>query len=279
MTTDLVTTVSDTYALEIQTPEFGMGLDGFLRERSDKIVGIVNGVDYAVWDPGTDTRLPHHYSAGDLSGKRANKRYLLDNLGLEHHDGVPVVGMVTRLVSQKGIDILYDALPEVLARRDVQLAVLGSGEPTYEAFFTQLQVAFPEKVSFYQGYHARLAALIEAGSDMFLMPSLYEPCGLNQMYSLRYGSVPIVRRTGGLADTVQLFNPRTGEGTGIVFDHYEPYAVRRALEAALDLYQNRSAWDLLVRNGRAQDYSWERQVGHYVDQYERLLERNGDDGG
>jgi starch synthase len=178
--------------------------------------------------------------------------------------------MVTRLTVQKGIDLLFDVLPEVISARDLSCVVLGSGEPRYEGFFTSLQQRFPGRVVFHQGYSEELAHLIEAASDMFLMPSLYEPCGLNQMYSLKYGTVPIVRRTGGLADSVQHWNPATRAGTGIVFNDYDPPAVRWALHTALDLFIDRESWLQMMRNAMAQDFSWERQTREYVKLYEKV---------
>lgn len=267
---DTVTTVSPTYAREICTPLGGHGLDTYLRARPDGVVGILNGVDYAEWDPATDRYLKHPYTRDDLSGKRETKRSLLDWLNLAVRDCAPLIGVVSRLVPQKGFDLLFDTLPEVLATRDVSFVALGSGEPRYEQFFTGLQQRFPDRVAFHRGYHEELAHLIEAASDMFLMPSLYEPCGLNQMYSLRYGTVPIVRRTGGLADSVQMWDPHTRQGTGIVFNDFDPTAMRWALHTALDLYKDRDAWQQMVRNAMAQDFSWDVQSREYVRVYERL---------
>ncbi|MCB1055373.1 MAG: glycogen synthase GlgA [Acidobacteria bacterium] len=267
---DLLSTVSRTYAREIQTPEYGMGLDGVLRARADHLVGIVNGVDYALWDPATDRHLPYHYSAEDLTGKLENQRYLLQATGLDAEPSEAVFGLVSRLTAQKGLDLLFEPLQEMLAGRDVRLVVLGSGESRYEAYFARLAQAFPRKAFFYRGYNERLAHLIEAGADAFLMPSRYEPCGLNQMYSLRYGTVPIVRKTGGLADTVQLFDPATGEGTGVVFEHQNADAVRWALTFALRLFGEPEAWRRMVTNGMAQDYSWQVQGARYEALYRAM---------
>lgn len=216
---DLLTAVSPTYAEEIQTPELGVGLDGILARRSGSVVGILNGVDTAIWNPSTDPNLAHRYSAKSLWRKEKNKAVLLQELGLTYRKGVPVVGMITRLTYQKGVDLLEDVLPEVLEAYEMRLVVLGNGDADHESFFRKLQARFPEKVRFWCGFNAKLAHRIEAGADLFLMPSLYEPCGLNQMYSRIYGTVPIVRKTGGLADTVELWDPDTEEGSGIVFDH------------------------------------------------------------
>lgn len=268
---DVITTVSPTYAREICTDEYGMGLQGALRARGAAVVGILNGVDYTEWNPATDPHLPHHYSADDLAGKTRMKQFLMRTLKLELGRRVPLLGMITRLTVQKGIDLLFDALPRVLANRNLRAVVLGSGELRYEEFFTDLQRAHRGKIIFHRGYSEKLAHLIEAASDVFLMPSLYEPCGLNQMYSLKYGTVPIVRRTGGLADSVQLYDPDTGSGTGITFNDYNPQAAAWAINAAVDLYQNRAVWTRLMLNGMAQDFSWEKQGAQYVDLYSRLV--------
>ena len=236
-----MTTVSPTYAREMQGPEYGMGLDGLLRERSDSVIGILNGVDYDEWDPASDTLIPANYTSDNLAGKAICKRELMDDFGLEGGAKQPLIGIVSRLVGQKGFELVENVMPGLLQERDFSLAVLGSGEPRYEQFFGRLQQAFRDRVCFYRGYSNKLAHWIEAGTDLFLMPSLYEPCGLNQMYSLKYGTVPIVRETGGLADSVELVNPDAGTGTGIVFDHYNDSGLRWAIRSALDLYANRAA--------------------------------------
>jgi starch synthase len=268
---DVLTTVSRTYAREIQTPEHGFGLDALLRARADHLVGIVNGVDYGEWDPAADPHLPHHYSAADLAGKKAMKRALLERIGLAHAEEVPVVGVVSRLTAQKGFELFFDSLPEMLLQRDFRLVALGSGEARYESFLSWLAAHHPGKVWFYRGYNEALAHWIEAGADLFLMPSRYEPCGLNQMYSLRYGTPPVVRRTGGLADTVEPWNPATGEGTGFAFEHFTPEGLRWALALALDTWRSPDAWTRLVRNGMARDFSWSKQVAPYEQLYSRLV--------
>jgi starch synthase len=305
---DALTTVSPTYAREIQTPAYGYGLHELLQSRRDALVGILNGVDTREWNPRTDKLIPFRFSEKSLWRKEKNKELLLNRLGLRYVKGVPLLGIVSRLAGQKGFDLLHDVLPGVLAERDLRVAVLGSGEVRYEEFFSALQRSFPKKLSFYRGFHDELAHWIEAGADMFLMPSQYEPCGLNQMYSQMYGTVPIVRRTGGLADTVTLWDPESGRGTGVVFEHYTPKAARWALEAALDLYADSSgaaaaatgaqppdagdaahaaaprvlpggmphaaagqgAWRTLMLNGMAQDFSWQRRAQAYVELYRSL---------
>jgi starch synthase len=266
-----VTTVSPTYAREICTSLGGHGIDGDLRARADGVVGILNGVDYTAWNPASDRYLKHHYSAEDLSGKAATKRALLDWLNLPVANETPLVGVVSRLVVQKGFDLLFDTLPEIMATRDVAFVALGSGERRYEDFLAHLQHRFPDRVVFHRGYHDELSHLIEAASDMFLMPSMYEPCGLNQMYSLKYGTVPIVRRTGGLADSVQMWDPTTRQGTGILFNDYDANGLRWAIHTALDLYKDREAWTQMMRNGMAQDFSWERQAREYERLYIDLI--------
>ena len=266
-----VSTVSPTYAREIQTPEHGAHLDPFLRMRSSSVVGILNGVDYDEWSPERDRLIPHRYSATDLGGKARNKRMLLGKFGLPEADGVPLVGVVSRLAGQKGFALVGEVLPALLRRHAFQLIVLGSGERRFESTFSELSQAFPRQVGFFRGFSNELAHLIEAGSDMFLMPSIYEPCGLNQMYSLRYGTVPVVHKTGGLADTVELWDPDTKTGNGIVFDHHDAGGLAWAIETALSLYRDRPTWQRLVENGMAQDFSWDVQGKLYEQLYERLV--------
>jgi starch synthase len=266
-----ITTVSPTYAREVQTPEFGEGLDGILRMRSGDFVGILNGVDYEEWSPKTDPFIPHHYSEKSLYRKRKNKEALLHRLGLPFETDVPVMGIISRLVEQKGIDLMMGALEDILLRYETRLVVLGSGEPQYENFFFDLERKFPHKVSFVHGYDYPLSHWIEAGSDLFLMPSRYEPCGLNQIYSLKYGTVPVVRKTGGLADTVQLYDWKTQTGDGFVFEHYHPKGLEWALEYALTTYPNKKAWKKIMLNGMQKDFSWQKQIKEYEKLYRALL--------
>jgi len=268
---DLLTTVSPNYAREILQPDYGMGLEDLLRQRQDSLVGILNGVDTNEWNPQQDALIPYPYDARDISGKNKNKLVLMKELQLDSSDDMPLLGIVSRLTSQKGIDLIRKVVPDLLQKRRFALAVLGSGEPGYEQFFNGLQQRHRDRVCFYRGFSNKLAHMIEAGSDMFLMPSRFEPCGLNQMYSLRYGTVPIVRRTGGLADSVQLFDPGSGEGTGIVFDDFSENALDWALNAALDLYQDKKRWRKLVRNGMARDYSWKHQGQIYIDLFRKII--------
>ena len=269
---DGVNTVSPTYSREIQGPEQGAGLDPFLRARSTTVVGILNGVDYDEWSPERDGHIPYHYGPDDLSGKELDKEWLLGQLGLPYVPGVPLLGVVSRLVGQKGLDLLADVAPGLLQRHGFQLVVLGSGEHRLEERFAHLQHLFPRQVCFFRGFSNELAHGIEAGADMFVMPSRYEPCGLNQMYSLRYGTVPIVHRTGGLADTVRLWDPRTGEGTGFPFEQHDAPGLRWGIEAALGVHRDPSAWRRLMHNGMAQDWSWDRQAKVYELLYSRQRE-------
>lgn len=267
---DGITTVSPSYSREIQGPDLGAGLDPFLRTRSSTVVGILNGVDYEEWSPETDRLIPHNYGADDLSGKERNKAALLGKLGLEYLPGTPVIGSISRMVGQKGLDLLAGVLGRLLRRHAFQFVMLGSGEHHLEEMFGALGRTFPRQVCFYRGYSNELAHLIEAGADMFVMPSRYEPCGLNQLYSLRYGTVPIVHKTGGLADTVQLFNPRTGRGTGFPFEQHDAAGLTWGIEAALATYREQANWRRLMLNGMAQNYSWAVQAKQYQALYERL---------
>jgi len=270
---DSITTVSPTHAREICTDEYGMGLQDSLRARARgrAVSGILNGVDYDEWDPRHDRYLPAHYDAGRLAVKGELKGQFAQRQKLTPAPDVPLAGLVSRLAVQKGIELMFEALPKVLSARPLSFVVLGNGEPQYEEFFTVLERRFPGRVVFHCGYDEELAHWIEAASDLFLMPSRYEPCGLNQMYSLRYGTVPVVRRTGGLADSVQHYTPKTGIGTGVVFNDFNTQALEWALNTALDLYATPRHWTRLVKNGMQQDFSWQRQGGKYVALYRRLI--------
>lgn len=268
---DLITTVSPTYAREIQTPEGGAGLDGLLRRRSGSVVGILNGIDTDEWNPRTDRHIRYHYSEKSLWRKEWNKESLCQRLGLDYRRGVPVIGVISRLTHQKGIDIMRGPLSYFLDTWDVRVAVLGSGESQYEAFFAGLAAINPGRCAFVSGYDEPLSHQIEAGADIFLMPSLYEPCGLNQMYSLAYGTVPVVRRVGGLADTVAPYDPGTRRGTGFVFEHYTDDGLGWALGQALTTHLDQRAWRSLQQAGMADDNSWEHRAAEYVSAYERLV--------
>ena len=265
-----VNTVSPTYAREICTPELGMGLHEVLSARPGGVVGILNGIDTRTWDPAGDPLLPVHYSAADLSGKRVMRARLCERLGLAHGD-MPVVGMVSRLVWQKGIDLALPALEQALGEGSIVAAVLGSGEHALESGLRSLAERFPGRLAFRQGHDESLAHWIEAGSDAFLMPSRYEPCGLNQMYSLRYGTVPLVRTTGGLADSVQDFDETRGTGTGIMFRDADSPAVAWALGRLCELFRNKAAWARLQSNGMGVDLGWQRPANQYLRLYRQLV--------
>ncbi len=265
-----INTVSPTHAQEICTPAYGMGLDDSLRARRGDLSGILNGVDYEEWDPRHDRVIPEHFDPEHLEVKADLKRQFLARLGLAGRDGRPLAGIVSRLAAQKGIELIAGSLPGILAARDLTFVALGAGEPQYEAMLRALQRDFPDRVYFERGYDDALAHWIEAASDLFLMPSRYEPCGLNQMYSLRYGTVPVVRRTGGLADSVVHFDPGNGTGTGVVFNDFDVPALTWAVNTALDWYGQGALWRRLQRNAMAQDFSWTRQGGQYEALYRRL---------
>ena len=260
---DAISTVSRRYAAEIQTPEFGWGLEGLLASRASSLTGILNGVDYSEWDPAADRHLAANYSAEDLTGKLACKRDLIEQFGLpgEAMDR-PLAGIVSRLASQKGFDLVAQVAPQ-LAAEEWTLVVLGSGEPNCEQLFQELAAAYPAKVAVKIAYDNALAHKIEAGSDLFLMPSRYEPCGLNQIYSLRYGTVPVVRATGGLDDTID-------ESTGFKFKEYTGEALLATVRAALAAYGDTAGWRRLMLNGMAKDYSWRASASAYVELYRRL---------
>jgi starch synthase len=267
---DLITTVSPTYAEEITTPRYGEGLDPILRSRRADLLGILNGVDYAEWSPDRDPLLPIHFSAALPEGKARLRGAFAERLGLNLGSRTMLLGLVSRLASQKGLDLLPDALPELLATRDLAFVALGAGESRYEGFLEHLAATHPGRVVFHRGYSNELAHWIEGACDAFLMPSRYEPCGLNQMYSLRYGTIPIVRRTGGLADSVTHYDPATRLGTGIVFNDYDAPALRWALDTALGLYAEPMHWQILMGNAMREDFSWPRQAERYVEAYDRL---------
>ncbi len=267
---DQLSTVSPTYAQEICTPELGFGLDGVLRERRDVLTGILNGVDYQGWNPETDPVLAAHYNAADLTGKAACKRALLRAYEMPEDLAAPLVGLISRFVGQKGVDLVADAI-DPLRALGLRLGVLGSGEARYERRFAELGRRYPEQVGVRLGFNDTLAHQIQAGSDCLLMPSRYEPCGLTQLYSLRYGTIPIVRATGGLRDTVVPFDPASGQGTGFVFQEPRADALVAAVRAAQRVFADRQAWQRLMQNAMAQDFSWEQSATRYLDLYHRAM--------
>ena len=265
---DYLTTVSRKYAQEIQTPEFGFGLEGVVRMRADRLVGILNGVDYSAWSPDRDPLIPMKYSAANLAGKQACKAALLEEFKLlKDNPNRPVIGIVSRFADQKGFDLIAEIVGALL-HEDLVMAVVGTGERRYEEMFRALAGDFPGRIGAVIGYDNRLAHLVEAGSDIFLMPSRYEPCGLNQIYSLRYGTVPVVRATGGLDDTIDSFDLEHGTGTGFKFTEYSGGALLHAIRQALQHYSNDGVWNRIRLNGMAKDFSWNTSAAEYAKLYE-----------
>jgi starch synthase len=269
---DVITTVSQTYAREIQSSkEYGYGLEGVLKERSNALVGIRNGIDDKQWDPATDKLIPATYTVDVFSGKLKDKQALLDWFGLDKtHPEWPVLAMISRIDIQKGFDLLVSVLDYLLSQ-DVFFVLLGSGNKETESYLRTIIERHRGRAGMRFEFDDASAHLVEAGADIFLMPSKYEPCGLNQMYSLRYGTVPVVRLTGGLADTVHEYNPLTHEGTGFCFRDYDPEEFRAAIDRALALWPDRKAWARLMRNGMQKDFSWTESAKRYVELYERIL--------
>jgi starch synthase len=268
---DGITTVSRTYSREIQTPEYGAGLEGVLTKRAADLYGILNGIDYAEWNPGRRGDLPRPYSSSNLAGKAACKKKVLEQFGLPDAGG-PLIGMVTRLVDQKGLDIVTEALQEILSL-GAQLVILGTGEEKYNRLLTEEAGRHKDRMRVILQYNERLAKNIYAGCDLFLMPSSYEPCGLGQMIALRYGAVPVVRKTGGLADTVVDYDIRTGRGTGFVFEEYSSSALIGCLRRALKVYGNRKRWVLLMKTGMKQDFSWKNSAQEYEKVYRKTMRK------
>jgi starch synthase len=267
--TTAVTTVSPRYSREIQTPAFGCGLDGLLRSRSGVLLGILNGVDYRDWDPATDRLIPRNYTPADLAGKKVCRRELACEFGLAAPADLPVAGMVTRLAGQKGLDIVCDALDELLGV-GLALVILGTGDQKIQDFLLAAQKKNPDRIGLKIAFDERIAHTIYAGSDIFLIPSRYEPCGLTQMYAMKYGTVPVVRATGGLDDSVQEFDPGTASGNGFKFLEAEPAPLVEAAGRAVGLFKRSGEWGTLVRNAMAADFSWERSAAAYLALYKML---------
>jgi starch synthase len=266
---DYITTVSPTYAREICRAPGGMGLEGLLSQRQDRLVGILNGIDHSVWDPATDPWLEQNYGAASLEKKGANKSALLQELGLPRREDCPLVGIVGRLVEQKGLELILPVLEDILDS-PAQLVVLGTGDPRYEARLQVMADQRPDAMALVLAYNEALAHRIEAAADIFLMPSLFEPCGLNQLYSLRYGTLPVVREVGGLADTVVDTNGETleaGTATGFVFQLPEASELLGALRRATDLWSDRTNWQRLQQTAMKQDFSWQQSASRYLELY------------
>jgi starch synthase len=265
---DYLTTVSRRYAKEIQTPEYGWGLEGVIRNRADRLVGILNGVDYGVWSPEADTLIAQKYSINSLEGKKACKRDLLASFRLPPENlDIPLIGIVSRFADQKGFDLIAQVAGELMDE-NLAIVALGTGQPEYEKLFKGLAEKYSARVGVKIGYDNTLAHKIEAGADMFLMPSRYEPCGLNQIYSLRYGTVPVVRATGGLDDTIQSFGSKSHQGTGFKFEEYDGAALLGCVRAALKAYRDPKEWYAIQANGMAKDFSWKASAAAYVTLYE-----------
>jgi starch synthase len=269
---DVVNTVSPTYAAETRTPDLGYGLAPFLNNKGADYTGILNGVDYEQWDPAIDLLLPARYTSEDLSGKQICKRELQKRFLLAADPDIPIIGVISRLAAQKGLDLLSLTIEDILKNMRVQFVILGSGEPALESFYGQLPGRFPGSVGAFIGYNNEFSHQIEAGADFFVMPSIYEPCGLNQMYSLKYGTLPIVRATGGLDDSVQQYDEITGRGTGFKFRNASPAAIYYAIGWAVSTYYDRKPHiQQMIRSAMAQDFSWEKSAQAYEQLYERAL--------
>jgi starch synthase len=268
---DRITTVSPTYAREIQSSrEIGYGLEGVLQERSQDLIGILNGIDDELWNPAKDPHIRAHYTRTDLSGKLENKKALFEKFGLDgKHADWPVIAMISRIAAQKGFDLVVSILDYLLGK-DLYFALLGSGNKETEAYLRTIIDRYPGKAGIRFGFDNGSAHITEAGADIFLMPSKYEPCGLNQMYSQRYGTVPVVRKTGGLADTVTEYDPQTKQGTGFVFVDYDTGEFKAAIDRALTLWQKKREWKRLMSNGMRQDFSWRESARKYLKAYEEL---------
>lgn len=269
---DIISTVSPTYAHEIQTSELGAGLEGVLQSREGDIYGVLNGIDGDIWNPKTDNYIPYNFRTGQLKNKAKNREALLKEAELPDLSGHAVIGIVSRFASQKGFELLPPVISEIM-QLPVQFVVLGSGESKTEDFFNLLKSSYPDRVNAYIGYNNKLAHYITAGADMFLMPSHYEPCGLNQMYSLKYGTVPIVRKTGGLADTVKDFHEFNEEGNGFSFVDYTPQALYSTLKRALEIFSDKTVWKKIQTRGMKEDFSWKHSADLYLELYNKAKNR------
>ncbi|NOX37492.1 MAG: glycogen synthase GlgA [Calditrichaeota bacterium] len=270
---DVINTVSERYAEEIVSdPEYGFGFENILASRKKDLYGILNGVDYSVWNPETDKYIPVKYDSKTLEKKSGNKKVLCDQNGFAFSEDIPLLGMVTRLIEQKGIELVLEAMDELM-KRNLYMIILGTGEEKYQKALEKFARKYKKKLAVHFKFDERLAHLIEAGADMFLMPSKFEPCGLNQMYSLRYGTVPIVRETGGLADTVKDFDPETGKGNGFTFKEFSAAAMLEAIDRALAIYPDRKTWTKIQKAGMRADFSWQVSAKKYLKLYEKALKK------
>lgn len=271
---DIINTVSETYAREIQSSnEYGYGFEGVLKDRSDDLYGILNGIDYSIWDPSIDPLLPAQYKPDKPAGKKRCKNELRKRVKLPMvRRDIPIIGMISRLADQKGFDLIEEVAEELMSL-DIQIVLLGTGDEKYHNLFTALQKKYPKKLAALLEFNNQMAHLIEAGSDMFLMPSRYEPCGLNQLYSLRYGTIPIVRKTGGLADTIENANPSKGTGNGFVFTRYDAREMLNTIKFACEVYRDKNVWEIMMLRGMRQDFSWDASAKKYVELYKRAMEK------
>lgn len=270
---DVLNTVSEQYAEEIASdPEYGFGLEGILAARKNDLYGILNGVDYSVWNPSVDELIPAQYDSRTLSHKTENKRELCERSKLKFDPRTPLIGIISRLVDQKGFDLIAEIFDKLMKHK-VQIILLGEGDPKYQQLFKKLQKKYSQKFAANFTFDNELAHLIEAGADMFLMPSKFEPCGLNQIYSLKYGTVPIVRETGGLKDTIQNFDPKTGKGNGFTFKEYSGKALYAAIKTALDFFKDEKTWVKIQKNGMRADFSWDVSAKKYLKLYEKALKK------
>lgn len=273
---DMISTVSRTYAEEIQDPYFGEQLDGFLRKRQDNLVGIINGIDYDDYNPATDSKIFANYDVKSLAKRTENKLALQKQLGLAVNVDIPMIAVVSRLVGPKGIDLMERRLVDMLKGMEMddhvaQLVVLGTGEARYENFFRYIAWQYPGKISANIMFDDAMARQIYAGADMFLMPSLYEPCGIGQLIAMRYGCVPVVRETGGLRDTVEPYNEETGTGNGVSFANYNAHEMSNAIDAAFEMFRNKKQWQQVISNGMNSDYSWQKSAQQYQAVYKKML--------
>ena len=271
---DSITTVSPTYAHEIRmNDEYGKGLHGVLAERAADLTGILNGVDYSQWSPQKDKLIPHRYIPANLSGKKKNKLELLHRCNFPIRMDQPLIGVISRLDKQKGFDLLEEIMSDILSL-DLQFVLLGTGDEKYHKFFAEVETEYPDKFKAFLAFDNKLAHLIEAGSDMFLMPSRYEPCGLNQMYSMKYGTIPIVRKTGGLADSVSNFDEDSLTGTGFVFEDYKSGELLSVIEKAVGLFSRKRVWSKIVKQAMSLDFSWENSARQYSELYQKILQKS-----
>ncbi|MFQ5822461.1 MAG: glycogen synthase GlgA [bacterium] len=268
---DLLSTVSETYVNDIQeSPDYGYGFEGFLKKRKNDLFGIINGIDIQVWNPETDKLIPFNYNKRTLSDKYKNKEELLKRFNLKFNENIPVISTISRLVDQKGFDLIT-AIIDQLMQLDLQLIILGIGEQKYHSFFRKIQKKYPTKFGIELSFNNPVAHLIEAGSDIYLMPSRFEPCGLNQLYSLKYGTIPIVRKTGGLADTIENIDINTISGTGFVFKKYDSNELLKIIKNALKLFNKKDIWVKIIQNAMKQDFSWKSSAQKYVKLYQKLM--------